>query len=97
MSIYHPAPSHDKTPHCATGGCPNPATMRGTLRVHDEVFRDVAYCTECAGFLYEQFEAQQLIPTLRSRVIEVMPLPGETMTVVAYERITNDLLLRGDV
>lgn len=33
---------------------------------------------------------------LRARIIAVLPLPGEAMTREAYERIVDDLLLRGD-
>jgi hypothetical protein len=41
---------------CTTYGCENQATMVGTFTDGDEVFRDVAYCTECAGYVYGQFE-----------------------------------------
>ena len=56
MSVYHEGQTSDTTP-CATAGCPEPATLIGTLYDHDSVFREVAYyCTFCAGYLYQQFE-----------------------------------------
>lgn len=32
-----------------------PADYLGTMEVHDEIFRDVAYCRECAISMYEEF------------------------------------------
>lgn len=41
---------------CTTIGCPEPATLVGTLTDHDVVYEAVTYCTYCAGYLYQQFE-----------------------------------------
>jgi hypothetical protein len=43
-------------PSCTTMGCPELATLIGRFIDHDVVYEDVAYCTYCAGYLYQQFE-----------------------------------------
>lgn len=99
MSIVSPDPD-DKTPPapCASLGCENQATLVGIYDDGDDRAR-VTYCTYCAGLLHREFTptggVEQL--DLRGLVVGVLPLPGEVMTVEAYERIVDDLLLRGDV
>lgn len=57
MSIMPPGSDRkiDPTP-CTTMGCPEPATLVGTFTDHDIAYQGVAYCTFCAGYLYQQFE-----------------------------------------
>lgn len=55
----------------------------------------VNYCAYCAGLLYREFTPiSSTALDFRGLVIQALPLPGETMTVEAYVRIVDDLLLR---
>ncbi len=98
MSIMPPgSDSKPDTPPspCASLGCDNQATLVGVYDDGDCRER-VTYCTYCAGLLHQEFTptggVEQL--DLRAQIVADLPLPGETMTVDAYQRIVDDLLLR---
>ncbi len=79
---------------CASLGCENQATLLGIYDDGDCRER-VTYCDYCAGLLYREFTPTGGVGQLdlRSQVVAVLPLPGETMTVEAYQRIVDGLLL----
>lgn len=58
VSIVPPGPDGkpDTPAPCTTMGCDEPATLVGNLYDHDVVYEGIAYCPECAGYLYQQFE-----------------------------------------